>query len=76
MGKEFVVLVLLAGMVGCPVGWYIMNAWLSNYAFHIEVGWLSLVAAALACLTVSLLTVAYHSLKVSTTNPVNSLRYE
>jgi ABC-type antimicrobial peptide transport system permease subunit len=76
MGKEFVVLVLLAGMVGCPVGWYIMNAWLSNYAFHIEVGWLSLVVAALACLSVSLLTVVYHSLKVSTTNPINSLRYE
>lgn len=76
MGKEFVVLVLLATMVGCPIGWYIMNGWLNNYAFHVDVGWLSLVAAAAACLFVSLATVAYHSVKVSSANPAVSLRYE
>jgi len=76
MGKEFVVLVLLATIIGCPIGWYIMNGWLKNYAFHVEVGWISLVAAAMSCMIVSLGTVAYHSLKVSSTNPAVSLRYE
>ena len=76
LGKEFVVLVLLASMVGCPLGWYVMNAWLTNYAFHVEVGWISLVIAASACMSISLMTVAYHSLKVSTANPAHSLRYE
>ncbi len=76
LGKEFAVLVLVSAAVGCPVGWYLMNKWLTNYAFHIEVGWISLIAAASACMIVSLLTVAYHSLKVSAANPANSLRYE
>ncbi|MEJ0056049.1 MAG: ABC transporter permease [Bacteroidota bacterium] len=76
MGKEFAVLVLIAAVVGCPVGWYFMDQWLSGYAFHVEVGWVSLALAASACLSVSLLTVAYHSLKVSAANPANSLRYE
>ncbi len=76
MGKEFALLVLIAAIIGCPLGWYIMNAWLANYAFHVDVGWISLLVASLACMSVSLITVAYHSLKVSAANPVHSLRYE
>ena len=76
LGKEFAILVLIAAVIGCPLGWYVMNAWLTNYAFHIEVGWISLVMAASACMSVSLITVAYHSLKVSAANPAHSLRYE
>jgi putative ABC transport system permease protein len=76
MGREFASLVVIAAAIGCPVGWYFMDKWLTSYAFHVEVGWLSLVGAAFACLMVSLFTVAYHSLKVSATNPANSLRYE
>lgn len=76
MGKEFVVLVLVSAAVGCPVGWYIMDKWLNDYAFHVDVGWISLALASVACLMVSLLTVAYHSLRVSGANPANSLRYE
>ena len=76
MGKEFALLVMIAAIVGCPLGWYVMNAWLSNYAFHVEVGWISLLVASSACMAVSLITVAYHSLKVSGANPVHSLRYE
>ncbi len=76
MGKEFGLLVGVAAIVGCPVGWYFMNEWLHRYAFHVEVGWITLASAALACLIVSLATVAYHSLKVSMANPSHSLRYE
>lgn len=76
MGKEFALLVLIAAIIGCPLGWYVMNAWLSNYAFHVDVGWISLLVASLACMAVSLITVAYHSLKVSAANPAHSLRYE
>ncbi len=76
MGKEFLVLVIVAAAVGCPIGWYLMDTWLSDYAYHVEVGWLSLVLAAVSCLAVSMLTVSYHSMKASRVNPVTSLRYE
>lgn len=76
MGKEFTVLVLIGAAVGCPVGWYFMDQWLKAYAFHIDVGWITLVVATVTCLAVSVVTVAYHSLKVSLSNPADSLRYE
>jgi len=77
MGKEFAALVIIAACIGCPIGWYVMDTlWLSKYAYHIDVGWISLASAAFACLAVSLFTVAYHSLRVSASNPADSLRYE
>ncbi|HEX6891971.1 MAG TPA: FtsX-like permease family protein, partial [Chryseolinea sp.] len=76
MGKEFTVLVLIAACIGCPLGWYAMTLWLSNYAYHVDVGVLTLVVAAAICLMVSLVTISYHSIKVAASDPVKSLRYE
>ncbi len=76
MAKEFTVLVLIAVLIGCPAGWYAMNWWLNTYAYHVEVGTITLMAAAALCLIVSLLTVSYHAAKAAMVNPVKSLRYE
>lgn len=76
MGKEFAWLVVLAALIGCPMGWYLMDSWLATYPYRIDVGWLTLVMATGSCLGVSMLTVTYHSLKASLLNPAQSLRYE
>ncbi len=76
MGREFVSLVLIASLLGCAGGWFVMERWLSSYAFHVDVGWFTLVAAALICLVICLLTVAFHSFRASTANPAKVLRYE
>jgi putative ABC transport system permease protein len=76
MSTEFTVLVIVASAVGCPLAWYMMKGWLGGYAYHVEVGWITLVIAAATCLAVSLLTVLYHSFRASTANPAHSLRYE
>ena len=76
MATEFTVLVLIAAAIGCPLAWYAMNGWLQNYAYHIDVGWFTLVVATFLCLFVSLTTILYHSLKATMTNPAVSLRYE
>ncbi len=76
MGKEFTILVLLAAGAGCPIGWYFMTQWLETYAYHVDVGYLTLIMAAVVCLVVSLVTISYHSVKVAASDPVKSLRYE
>ncbi|MGC3947656.1 MAG: ABC transporter permease [Chryseolinea sp.] len=76
MGREFTILVLVAACIGCPLGWYLMTQWLQKFAYHIDVGIITLGAAAIACLIVSLITISYHSIRVAAANPVNSLRQE
>jgi putative ABC transport system permease protein len=76
MNKEFATLVLISACIGCPAGWYIMSQWLSSYAYHVDVGYLTLFVAAGVCLLIAVLTVSYHSLRVASSDPVKSLRYE
>ncbi|GHN03168.1 ABC transporter permease [Cytophagales bacterium WSM2-2] len=76
MAREFAWLVLIAALIGCPLGWYAMDWWLKSYAYHVEVGSFTLIVAAIICLAVSMLTVSYHSAKAAMVNPVRSLRYE
>ena len=36
---EFVALVLIANAVAWPAAWLIMNRWLEDYSYRVEVGW-------------------------------------
>jgi putative ABC transport system permease protein len=76
MNKEFATLVLISACFGCPLGWYLMSGWLSSYAYHVEVGYVTLLIAAAVCLGIAVITVSYHSLRVAATDPAKSLRYE
>jgi putative ABC transport system permease protein len=76
MNREFASLVLISACIGCPFGWYLMSEWLNHYAYHVEVGYITLVVAALVCLGIAVVTVSYHSIRVAATNPAKSLRYE
>lgn len=76
MGREFTVLVIVASCIGCPIGWYVMSTWLEKYAYHVDVGIITLGASAMICLLISLITISYHSIRVAASDPVKSLRYE
>jgi len=68
--------VILANIIALPVAWYVMNRWLQNFAYRINIGmWIFVVSAVLA-LFIALLTVSFQSIKAATANPVDSLRYE
>jgi len=64
----------VAVVVGSPIAYLLMNMWLQNYAYRIEIG-LGLVSLAWLGLTlIFLFTVSYHTIKSSVENPVNILR--
>jgi putative ABC transport system permease protein len=53
-----------------------MNAWLNNFAFKTDVGPGLFLVAGVVNLLLALLILAYHSLRIAETNPVDTLRYE
>jgi len=76
LSKEFVILVILANIVTVPVGFYVMNKWLQNFAYKISITiWVFLLSAVLA-LIIALVTVSFHAVKSAYTNPVDALKYE
>ncbi|MDQ2641379.1 MAG: FtsX-like permease family protein [Pseudomonadota bacterium] len=68
--------VVWAGLIACPAAAWVMQRWLSGFAYRIDLPlWLFPVTAG-AALLVALLVVSAHSLRVAREKPVAALRHE
>ncbi len=76
LSKDFLKLVLVAICVAAPLSWWLMNAWLDDFAYRIAIQWWMLALAGLAAVAIALLTVGWQAIKAAMTNPVASLRDE
>jgi hypothetical protein len=68
--------VLIANTIAWPSAWYVMNKWMNNFAYRVNLGLNVFIISGLTALIIALLTVSYQSIKAATANPVDSLRYE
>jgi putative ABC transport system permease protein len=73
---EFSRLVLLANLVAWPAAYFLMERWLANFAYRIDMSVLVFAGSALFAFVVALLTVGLVSARAASVNPVYSLRYE
>lgn len=76
LSKDFIKLVLIASVLAIPVSWWLMNNWLSDFAYRTKIYWWIFVAAGALALFVALFTVSVKALKAAITNPIKSLRTE
>jgi putative ABC transport system permease protein len=76
LSKDFLRLVIIAVLIASPVAWIVMNKWLHDYAYRINISWLVFVVAGLISLLIALLTVSFQAIKAAIANPVKSLRTE
>lgn len=76
LSKEFVVLVIISIIIATPIGWLVMNKWLQNYNYRIEISWQVFVFAGLIAILIAVLTVSFQAIKAAIANPVKSLRSE
>ncbi len=76
LSSEFTAAILLANLIAWPVAYYLMQKWLANFAYRIDLGIGLFILSALLALAVALITVGWQSLKAATANPANSLRQE
>ena len=74
--KDFLVVVVLAGIVACPLAWYLMQTWLSNYAYKINISLYPFVISILSLTLITALLIALQTIKAAFSNPVDSLRSE
>jgi putative ABC transport system permease protein len=76
LSKDFVKLVLAANLIAWPIAYFVMNKWLQNFAYRIDIGWWVFALAGGIALIIALLTVSYQAIRAALTNPVEALRYE
>lgn len=74
--KEFTILIGIAFIVAAPVAYYLMNEWLANFVYKIDLEvWIFILAIVLS-LGVAWITVGYKAIKAALSNPVKSIRSE
>ena len=76
LSKDFIALVLIANVIAFPIAWGATNAWLQEYAYHIELEWWVFVLAGVLATVIAALTVSYQAIKAAMSNPVKCLRSE
>lgn len=74
--KEFLIVVALAILIAFPLAVMSMNSWLQNYAYRIEISWLTFAFVGLAFIAMVALLVGFQTLKAARLNPVKSLKIE
>jgi putative ABC transport system permease protein len=76
LSKEFLRWILLSNIIAWPLAYFIMNKWLQNFAYKIDIELWFFFLSAVFTIGVALATVSYHTIKAALTNPIDSLKYE
>ncbi len=76
LSKDFVVLILIAFVVAAPVSYYLTDWWLQDFAFKVNMGWLTFFLAGVMAVMIALITVGYKAVNAARSNPVKALRFE
>ena len=76
ISKDFLKLVLIASLIAVPLAWWLMNMWLNDFAYRINIEWWVFVIAGCSALLIALVTVSFQSIRAAVANPVKSLRSE
>ncbi len=74
LSKDFTRLVLVAFILGAPIGYFALNRWLQEFAYRVTLGPGTILLAGGIVLLIAWLTVSYQSIRAAYTNPVHSLR--
>lgn len=76
MSREFLILVLVAGVIASPFAWYFLNHWLEGFAFRMTMGPGMYFSAVIIACVISLITVMSQAYRAAIRNPAETLRQE
>ena len=74
VSRDFIGLVVCSVLVSTALTYFVVEQWISRYAFRIDLGLDLFILPALFIITLSVLTVGACTLRAAMVNPVNSLK--
>ncbi len=74
--KEFLLVILIGGIIACPLAYIIMHNWLQNYAYRINIDASPFIISIVCLGLITALLICIQSIKAALANPVKSLRTE
>jgi putative ABC transport system permease protein len=74
--KNFSLQLAMAFALSIPITIYLMNGWLLDFAYRIEIGFTTFLLSMIVAFGFTVVVISYHALKAAHQNPVNALRAE
>ncbi len=74
--KEFLIIIVLAAVISCPLAYMIIQKWINGYAYRINITIQLFLLSILILGCITALLIIFQSIKAARANPVNSLRSE
>jgi ABC-type transport system, involved in lipoprotein release, permease component len=76
MTKEYLLIVIIAGLIAVPISYYVMSIWLQDFVYRIKINGWFFIAAIFTAIIIACITVSYQAVKAAAANPVDLLKYE
>ena len=76
MSGQFIRLVAIAIILSFPLAYFLMNYWLQDFAYRVSINLFLFPLIGLVALSIALLTVSIHALRVAHVNPAHVLKEE
>jgi len=73
---EFSKLILIAILLSSPLAFFLVDYWLSDFAYKTPIEIWVFIAAALSALVIAFVTISYQSIRAARMNPVDTLKDE
>jgi len=66
----------LSIILASPIAFFLMNRWLRDFAYRIDIQWWMFVLAGVLAMLIAFLTISFQAIRAAVANPVKSLRNE
>ena len=76
LSMDFMKLVLISFLIAFPIAWFMMNKWLTNYAYRTTLQWWVFAIAGACAFAIAFITVGSKAFRAAQSNPVKALRSE
>jgi putative ABC transport system permease protein len=76
LSKDFLLLISISLLIAFPLGYYMMQNWLQDFEYRINISWWIFALAGLFTVIIAFITISFKSIKAALMNPVKSLKTE
>jgi putative ABC transport system permease protein len=76
LNMDIIKWIAISFLIACPTAYFLMDKWLQNFIYRIDIGFMVFVLSGLTTLVVTLSAVSWQALRAAQMNPVDCLRSE
>jgi putative ABC transport system permease protein len=76
LSKQFLTLVLVAFIISMPIISWIMNQWLEDFAYRVNITWWIFLMAGVLSFAIAFFSMSFQAIRAALANPVQSLKVE